>query len=190
MSAGGVKRIMTKVLASFVFAGCLVFMGQALTGAGIAAEHGAPKKAEKSEKKTPPKTEKKAPPLPAAEGGEGKIGYSDSEIQLNGMMVPIKTRNGMNYEVLTLRLQLAPGETERPACWMVPIVHEKMLMYLHEANLSSDDFVGQKRELLAKALLDVAVKTTDKGYYSGVILVEETSPPLAQKSLTLSSQCK
>ncbi|MBX7200932.1 MAG: hypothetical protein K1X51_16290 [Rhodospirillaceae bacterium] len=178
---------MTRLLALLALAGCLVF-----TGVGIAAEHGAPKKAEKSEKKAPPKAaEKKAPPPPAAEGGEGKIGYSDEEIQLNGMMVPIKTRNGKNYEVVTLRLQLAPTEeTRRPACWMAPIVHEKFLMYLHDANLSEDDFVGQKRELLARALLDVAIKTTDKSYYSGVVLVDETSPPLAQKSITLSSQCK
>ncbi len=181
---------MTRLPAILALAGCLVFTGMVFTRMGTAAEHGAPKKAaDKGEKKAPPKAEKKAPP-PAAEAGEGKIGYSDSEIQLNGMMVPIKTRNGMNYEVLTLRLQLGPGETERPACWMTPIVHEKMLMYLHDANLSDEDFVGQKRELLAKALLDVAIKATDKGYYSAVILVEETSPPLAQKSLTLTSQCK
>ncbi len=183
---GAVERTMTRLFASAALAGCLVFAGM-----GIAAEHGAPKKAEKSEKKAPAKApEKKAPPPAAAEGGEAKIGYSDAEIQLNGMMVPIKTRNGMSYEVLTLRLQLAPGETERPACWMAPIVHEKMLIYLHDANLSADDFVGQKRELLARALLDVAIKTTDRGFYAGVVLVEETSPPLAQKSLTLSSQCK
>lgn len=177
---------MTRFLALVALAGGLVFSGVAFT-----AEHGAPKKAEKTEKKAPAKApEKKAPPPAAAEGAENKIGYSDSEIQLNGMMVPIKTRNGMNYELVTLRLQLAPGESERPACWMAPIVHEKFLMYLHDANLSADDFVGQKRERLARALLDVAIKATDKSFYSGVVLVEETSPPLAQKSLTLSSQCK
>lgn len=182
---------MSRVLAFLALAGCLMFSGAVFTRAGLAAEHGAPKKAEKSEKgeKKAPAKEKKGPPPPAAEG-EGKIGYSDSEIQLNGMMVPIKTRNGMSYQVLTLRLQLGPGETERPACWMTPIVHEKMLMYLHDAGLSDDDFVGQKRELLAKALLDVAIKATDRGYYSSVMLVDETSPPMAQKSLTLSSQCK
>lgn len=178
-----VKRTMTRLLAFAALAGCLVFAGM-----GIAAEHGAPKK---TEKKAPAKApEKKAAPAAVPEGSEPKIGYSDAEIQLNGMMVPIKTRNGMNYEVLTLRLQLAPGETERPACWMVPIVHEKMLIYLHDAGLSAEDFVGQKRELLARALLDVAIKATDRGFYSGVVLVEEGSPPMAQKSLTLSSQCK
>lgn len=178
---------MIRLLATAVVAAVL-----ALGGAGHAAEHGAPApKAKGAEKKGAEKkgAEKKAAPVAAPEG-EGKIGYSDSEIQLNGMMVPIRTRTGTNYEVLTIRLQLAPGETERPACWMAPIVHEKMLMYLHDAGLQADDFVGQKRDLLAKNLLDVAIKATDKTFYSGVVLVEEDSPPLAQKSLTLSSQCK
>jgi hypothetical protein len=184
---------MTRTFASAVVAVGLAFAMSTFLGAGVsrglAAEHAAPKakSGEKGEKKGGEK--KKSPPAPAPES-EGKIGYSDSEIQLGGMMVPIKTRDGLNYQVLTIRLQLAPGETERPACWMAPIVHEKMLMYLHDANLASDDFTGQKRELLAKALLDVAVKATDKSFYSGVVLVEETTPPLAQKSLTLSSQCK
>lgn len=177
---------MTKFLAALVLAGCLIF-----AGVGIAAEHGAPKKAEKTEKKAPAKApEKKAPPPAAAQGAEPKIGYSDSEIQLNPMMVPIKTRAGMSYQPLTLRLQLAPGESERPACWMAPFVHEKMMIYLHDAHLSDDDFAGQKLELLERALLDVAIKVTDRSFYSGVVMVDETSPPMAQKSLTLSSQCK
>ena len=186
---------MTRTFVSAVLAAGLAFCMSTFLGVGVsrgfAAEHAAPKakSGEKSAKKSGGE-KKKAPPPPPAPEGEGKIGYSDSEIQLGGMMVPIKTRDGMNYQVLTLRLQLAPGETERPACWMAPIVHEKMLMYLHDANLSSDDFTGQKRELLAKALLDVATKATDKSFYSGVVLVDETTPPLAQKSLTLSSQCK
>ena len=164
--------------------------------ASPAAEHAAPKS---GEKKAPAKEDEakkpaaKKPEKKKTEGeadAEGKIGYSDTEIQLAGMMVPYATREGTNYEVLTIRLQLAPGETERPACWMAPIVAEKFLMYLHGAKLQDGDLSGQKRELLIKNLLDVAIKATDRSFYSGVMLVDETSPELAQKSKTLSSQCK
>ena len=158
-----------------------------LTTASIAmaADHGAPK----TEKKAPAKApEKKAPP---AAGGEGKVGYSDTQIQLGGMMAPTRSRDGTKFEVVTIRLQLAVGENERAACWMAPIVAEKLLMYLHGAKLEPADFQGQRRELLIKNLFDVAVKTTDRGYYTGIALVDETTPPLTDpKSMTLSSQCK
>src|SRR5436190_51282 len=121
--------------------------------------------------------------------GEAKVGYSEDKIQLKGMMVPIRGGAGTNYEVLTVRLALAPGETARPACWMVPIVHEKMLLYLAGAKLEKADFEGQRRQVLAKTLFDLAVRTTDRGYYTGAELVDETTPPLDDKSQTLSNQC-
>jgi hypothetical protein len=138
--------------------------------------------------KVPPKKGKTAP---KPQEDDAKIGYSNDEIQLNGMMVPVHTASGgTDYEVLVVRLQVAPGENARPACFMAPIVHEKMLMYLAAAHLEKADFEGQRRDVIAKDLFDVAVKTTDRGYYTGVTLVDETSPALDSKSQTLSSQCR
>ena len=127
-----------KTLARLALALCLT-VGFTAT----AAEHGAPK----SEKKAPAKApEKKKPaPAPAAHGGggeEGKVGYSDTQIQLGGMMAPTLGRDGATYQVVTLRLQVAVGENERVACWMAPIVAEKLLMYLHSAKLEAADFQG------------------------------------------------
>ena len=150
-----------------------------LTPAGaFAAGHGAGSKAPKEAKpKAKPKED------------SGKVGYSEDKIRLKGMMVPIRAGSSSNYEVITVQLALAPGETARPACWMVPIVHEKMLMYLAAAHLVKADFEGQRREVLAKNLFNIAVQATDRGYYTGVELVDETTPPLEDKSKTLSSQC-
>jgi hypothetical protein len=175
-----------KLLARVALALCLT------AGLGVAAqgaEHGGEKA---PAKKAPAKGgEKKKTPAKAAAEGEGKVGYSDTQIQLGGMMAPTTTRDGTKYEVVTMRLKLAVGENERAACWMAPIVAEKLLMYLHAAKLTPEDFVGQRRELLVKNLLDVAIKTTDRSFYTGVVLVDETTPALEDaKSKTLSSQCK
>src|SRR4051812_36055684 len=109
------------------------------------------KKDEKKEEKKPPK---KAPP-PKKEAEGGKVGYGDVIIQMTPMMAPYRTSTGTRYELITVRLQLAPdtsGGNERGACFMVPIIHEKMLMYLHSAKLQLADFTGQRREVLEKAL--------------------------------------
>ena len=155
------------------------------SGAAYAAGHGAgvktPGQANKPVKDMDTSNYKKA--------GEAKVGYSEDKIRLKGMMVPIRAGDGASYEVITVQLALAPGETARPACWMVPIIHEKMLMYLASAHLEKADFEGQRRELLAKNLFNVAVQATDRGYYTGVELVDETTPPLEDKSKTLSDQC-
>ncbi len=172
-------------VARLALAACLIF-GHAAT----AAEHAAPKAEKKAPAKAPEK-KKAAPPAQSAAGAEGKVGYSDTQIQLGGMMAPTLGRDGATYQVVTLRLQLAVGENERAACWMAPIVAEKLLMYLHSAKLEAADFQGQRRELLVKNLFDVAVKATDRGYYTGVVLLDETTPPLTDpRSMTLSSQCK
>lgn len=169
-----------KLLARVALALCLT------AGFGITVHAAEKAPAKKAPAKAP---EKKKPP--AAPAGEGKVGYSDTQIQLGGMMAPTHSRSGVGYEVVTIRLKLAVGENERAACWMAPIVAEKFLMYLHSANLTPDDFQGQKRELLVKNLFDVAVKTTDRSFYTGVVLVDETTPALEDpRSKTLSSQCK
>ena len=177
------------LLARIALSACLI-TGFVLPG--HAAEHGGAPKEKAPAKKAPAKApEKKKPPAKSAAESEGKVGYSDTQIQLGGMMAPTHSRDGVSYEVVTIRLKLAVGENERAACWMAPIVAEKFLMYLHSAKLTPEDFQGQKRELLIKNLFDVAVKTTDRSFYTGVVLLDETTPALEDpKSKTLSSQCK
>ena len=124
---------------------------------------------------------------------EGAVGYGGAKVQMHPIMVPTRNSAGqVRFEVLTVRLVLDAGPKERPACFSVPIVQEKMLMYLYRAKLVPGDLIGQRREVLAKALLDVAIKSTAKGFYSGVELVEGTSQvaELDPKSQTLSNQCK
>ena len=182
------KFLVRTVLAVSLTAG-FVIPGHAAEHGGATEKEKAP--AKKTDKKAPEKKAEKKKAPSKAEGGEGKVGYSDTQIQLGGMMAPSHTRDGVRYEVMTIRLKLAVGENERAACWMAPIVAEKFLMYLHNARLTPDDFQGQKRELLVKNLLDVAIKTTDRSFYTGVVLVDETTPALEDaKSKTLSSQCK
>ena len=199
------KRILSiALLASF-----------ALTSAAPvwAAEHGGAKKEgdKKEAKKEAPKKEppKKKPP---AKEEEGKVGGATTAIQLMPMMAPYRMPSGqLRYELLSVRIELAPDapandQLQRGACFMVPIVHEKMLMWLATAKLTPADFKDQRREVLAKNLLDIAVAATDKQYFTGLKLVDasapplkevgsdaqivDSDPPLSQRSQTLTAQCK
>ncbi|MDX2142217.1 MAG: hypothetical protein SFV19_02575 [Rhodospirillaceae bacterium] len=145
-----------------------------------------------------------------AEDDEGEpVGYGGAKVQMQNFMVPTHSPKGqVRFEVLTLRLVLDAGPRERAACFSVPIVHEKMLMFLYDAKLSPTDLVGQRKDILAKRLLEVAINATAKGYYSGVEIVDESTLALEaklamapkasadakdlldNKSKTLTSQCR
>jgi hypothetical protein len=142
-----------------------------------------------------------APAIAAA--APGAVGYGGVKIQMTPIMAPYRTSRGVQYHVLTIRLVLAPNPaTERPACFMVPIIHEKFLMYLYDAKLQAADFSGQRLEVLAQRLLDVAIATTDRSYFTAVeFLDDQTMLPnpggskasvssLDQRSQTLSTQCR
>ncbi len=207
---------MIKRLASFAVLACV---SVTLAVPALAAEHGgksekAPKHETKkaegkpAEKKEPPKKK----PAPKKEEGEGKVGYSTTVIQLMPMMAPYRTSSGVRYELLSVRLELPPddnprsAELQRGACFMIPIVHEKMLLFLSKAKLQEADFHDQRREVLAKRLLDVATDTTDRSMFTGLKLVDATAPPLkevgsdaqivdsdpplSQRSQTLTAECK
>lgn len=151
-----------------------------------------------------------APAWSAAHGGgeEGPVGYGGAKIQMMPMMAPYKVGKETRYQVLTLRLVLAPNpETERPACFMVPILHEKILLYLHKAKLTQADFSGQRLDVLREKLLEVAIANTDRSYFTGLEFLDDQSmlptaskgkdgqdvksnTNLDQRSQTLSSQCK
>ena len=166
-----------------------------LAGLGLTTSAGFAKEAsaKKSEGKKPEEKKPKAPPRPGSAEAEGAIGYGGARVQLSPMMAPYRTPSGVTYQVVTLRLVLDVGINERPACFMAPIVHEKILMYLNKAQLQPADLVGQRKEVFEKTLLNIATATTDRGYYSGVELVDDASKPLTEldtKSQTLSAQCK
>ena len=116
------------------------------------------------------------------------------------MMVPYHSPTGIRYMPLTIQMNVAGGSgdpslsekgdpREKQACFIIPILHERFLMYLFNANLEGDDFEGEKRDVLAKNLFDVAIATVGKGYYAGLELVPDDAPPLDPKSETLSKQC-
>ena len=132
-------------------------------------------------------------------GGENAIGYGGARVQLMPFMVPYKTSSGLQYQVVTLQLVLDVGVMERAGCFMAPIVHEKLLLYLHKLKPVPADFQGQRLEVIQKEMLDVATAATDRGVYSAVNFVYETMLQMKDdktgthmdpKSTTLTSQCK
>ena len=133
-----------------------------------------------------------SPALRAAED-EGPIGYTGSRIQLTPIMAPYMTPAGPQYEVLTIRLRLPEGD-ERPGCWLIPIVHEKILMYLYDAKLKRADFQGQRRDVLVENLFKTVIDATDRSVYVALTLVDSNSDPISPetdpRSATLSTQCK
>lgn len=126
------------------------------------------------------------------------VGYGGVKIQLSPIMAPYRTSAGIRYQVVTIRLVLDMGINERPACFMVPVVHEKFLLYFYQAMLTPADFAGQRRDVVAKTLLDLATAATDRGYFSGIEIVDDsaltrndkTPSTLDPRSQTLSTQCK
>src|SRR5690606_5148753 len=90
---------------------------------------------------------------PATAAENTGVGYGGVVVQMQPMMAPYDTPDGVRYEVLIVRIQFGINEYERPACFMLPYIHEKMLIYLSDARLTRADFSGQRRELLASNLL-------------------------------------
>jgi hypothetical protein len=110
------------------------------------------------------------------------VGYGGAYVQLKPLMVPTWASNGaVTYEAVTLRLVLDAGERERVACFSAPIVHEKFLMYFYNAKLTTADFIGKRKDVLEKTLLDVAINSTAKNYYSAVKIVDQSQLQLEAK---------
>lgn len=127
-----------------------------------------------------------------ATAAEEPVGYGGAKVQLAPIMSPYRTPSGVRYQVVTLRLVLDVGVNERPACFMVPVVHEKFMFYLYNKMPQPADFQGQRAEVMIKELLDLATRTTTRGFYSGVELVREgeDKSQMDPKSQTLSTQCR
>ncbi len=104
-----------------------------------------------------------------------RVGYGTPiKIQLMPMMAPYKVGRNTRYEVVTLRLVLTPDpEKERPACFMIPVLHEKILLWLHKANLQQADFSGQRKDVLREKILNVAIANTDKTYFAAVEFLDD-----------------
>jgi hypothetical protein len=128
--------------------------------------------------------------LPTSAAEEEAVGYGGAKVQLQPIMAPYRTPSGVKYQVVTLRLVLDVGVNERPACFMIPLVHEKIVLHLYKKMLQPADLEGQRLEVFIKDMLDVATAATARGFYSGVELVGPDAPALDPKSQTLTSQCK
>lgn len=130
-------------------------------------------------------------PGPAFAAADEPVGYGGAKVQLMPLMVPYRVPGaGVRYNVVSVRLVLDVGLNERPACFMAPVIHEKFLLYFYKTMPPPEDFAGQRLDVMKEALLKVAIDATTRGMYSAVEFVDETSPPLDPKSLTLTSQCK
>jgi hypothetical protein len=120
--------------------------------------------------------------LARAQDEKAPIGYGGPRVQMQNFMAPAYLPNGsVRFQVLTVRLVLDPGDRRSAACFSVPIVHEKFLMFLYQAKLTPTDFVGQRKDILAKRLFEVALATTGKGYFTGVEIVDEDTLALESK---------
>jgi hypothetical protein len=132
-----------------------------------------------------------AHPVGGAIAAEEKpVGYGGAKVQMAPIMSPYRVGNTVRYQVVTVRLVLDVGLNERPSCFMVPVVHEKFLMYFYKTQPVPEDFKGQRLDVMQKNLLDIATATTDRGFYAGVEVVDDTAPALDPKSQTLSTQCR
>jgi len=128
------------------------------------------------------------------------IGYGGPRIQLQPIMTPYRTSHGVAYQPLTIRLILpeAPegksdgqgNQLQRSACFAIPLVHEHLLFHLHGADLKTEDFSGQRREVLANRLLKAVSEKFGSGFYAGIELVDWNTPSLTPTSRTLSTQCR
>ena len=103
------------------------------------------------------------------------VGYGGSKVRLQPIMSPYRTPSGVQYQVITVQLVLDVGLNEKPACFMVPVVLEKFLMYLYKTQPQPEDLIGQRKDVFEKNLLDLATATTDRGYYAGVQVVDDAS---------------
>lgn len=129
--------------------------------------------------------------VPSFAAEENPVGYGGAKVQLMPLMVPYRVAGSpVRYNVVSVRLVLDVGLMERPACFMIPVIHEKFLLYFYKNMPPPEDFQGQRRDVMMEHLLEVATAATTRGMYSGVEFVDETSPPLDPKSQTLTSQCK
>ena len=129
--------------------------------------------------------------LPALAASEGApVGYGGKKVQLNPMMAPYRTSAGIRYEVLMLRVVFDTGVRERPACFALPIVHDRLVRYLYKANLTGADFVGLRREVLQKNLFDVAIQTVGRGYYSALEIVDPATEDMNPRSTAKDKSAK
>lgn len=124
--------------------------------------------------------------LPAFAAEKDAVGYGGKKVQMMPIMAPYRTSEGIRYQVLNIRLALDKGPKEHPACFSIPIVHDKFVRYLYQANLTQDDFDGERRQVLQQKLFEVAVATVGRGFYTGAQILgnspEEMDPQSSAKA--------
>ncbi|MFL2769500.1 MAG: hypothetical protein ACJZ9F_00675 [Rhodospirillaceae bacterium] len=110
-------------------------------------------------------------------------------IQLDPIMVPFQTGRGIRYQVINVRLIMGEKSTARYACFVAPIVHEKILFYVWQRGLATADFLGDRKNQLAAEILEFVEEETDERYYKNLELAGEFDE-LDQDSEILSNYCK
>lgn len=117
------------------------------------------------------------------------------------MMAPYYSSGGVRYQPLMIEVEVATASSgdpslsekgdmrEKQACFILPLVHEKILEWLFSAHLTSEDFSGEQRDVLEKHIFDAVTASFGKGFYTKLTLLNDDAPPLDPKSETLSKQC-
>jgi hypothetical protein len=135
-----------------------------------------------------------------AGAAEAPVGYGGSQIQLQPIMAPYLATDGVRYEPITIRLTLpssamagglavSGNPVERVGCYSVPIIHDRIIVYLYGARLRAEDFTGLRREVLERNLLAVANRVVGRAIYVAASLVGTDAPAMDTRSQTLSAQC-
>jgi hypothetical protein len=147
---------------------------------------------------------KKAEGHKAEKGGEkgGALSSEGPHLRLSPMMAPYQTSAGIAYQPLMIEVEVigAAGEGEKldtegnlrqkQACFIIPLIHDKLLEYLFKANLTSADFYGERRDVLQKNMFDALIAYVGKGFFVKLTLLGDNPPPLEPASQTLSVQCR
>ena len=122
-------------------------------------------------------------------------------LRLLPIMAPYHSSGGILYQPLMIEVEVTSGGSgdpkldtkgdlrEKQACFILPLVHEKILEYIFQANLTSADFSGEQKDVLEKNLFDTVIAFVGKGFYTRLTILSDDAPPLDPKSETLSKQC-
>lgn len=150
-------------------------------------------------KKPPKKTE-----ITKKEGkDDGPIGGGGPHLRLSPIMAPYQSSGGVRYQPMIVELEVvgAVGEggekldtegnlRQKQACFIIPMVHDRIVRYLFKAQLTSDDFSGERRDVLQKKLYDEVLSMVGKGFYVNLTILGDDPPALDPASQTLSVQCR
>jgi hypothetical protein len=149
------------------------------------------------------KKESKKPEVKKKDGKDnGPIGYGGPHLRLSPIMAPYQSSGGVRYQPMIVEVEVvgAVGEGEKldtegnlrqkQACFIIPLIHDRIVQYLFKAHLTSEDFSGERRDVLQKKLFDEIIAMVGKGFYINLTILGDDPPALDPASQTLSVQCR